>query len=294
MFHPRVFGPLFASCMLVAAGHAADIRLAGTDLLGPALAQALGKFGRENDTGIALALEGTRPALERLRAGDADVALFVLPPDEAPPGDPFVTRVVACQPVVLVVPEKLPLSQLTAAQVRGIFAATGAESLSLWGQLGLTGEWRARAIAVQAVAPSAALTLPLFRRLALPGAELKPHVRLASLAQVLEWVRTSDNGIGLVPVLPAPGSGLRALALAPSAREPAHRPTRENLHDGSYLLRLPLYVGFRREAAPRLLPLLRFLLGDEGADALDAAHFPALPAEARSRLALELEALARP
>jgi ABC-type phosphate transport system substrate-binding protein len=86
---------------------------------------------------------------------------------------------------------------------------------------------------------------------------------------------------------------LRALALAPSLRDAAHLPTSENLHDGSYPLRLPLYVAFRREAAPRLLLFLRFLLSDEGADALATANFHALPVDARNQLAFELEALSR-
>ncbi|MBI2510829.1 MAG: substrate-binding domain-containing protein [Opitutae bacterium] len=294
MLHPRVFGPLLASIALATAGRAAEVRIVGSDLLGPAFAAALEKFGRENGAKIAATLAGTRPGLDQLRAGVADVGLFALPPGETPPAAPFVAHVIACQPVVLIVPDKLPLTQLTAAQVRGIFAATGAENLTLWGELGLTGEWRARTIAIHVVEPAAALTLPLFRRLALSGAELKPLANTAALDRVLDRVRASDNAIGLVATLPAQGSGLRALALAPSVRESAHQPTAANLHDGSYPLRLPLYLVFRREAVPRLLVFLRFLLSDECADALAQADFQPLPPDARNQLVFELEELAQP
>lgn len=285
---------LIASAALATLAHATEIRVAGSDLLGPAFAAALEKFGRENDVTIAPLLAGTRPGLERLRSGDADIGLFALPPGETPPGAPLVTRVIAYQPVVLAVSERLPITQLTLAQVRGIFAATAADNFQLWGDVGATGEWRARTIALQAVEPAAALTLPLFRRLALNNAELKPLASTAALERVLERVRSSDNTIGLVPTVLGEGGGLRVLALAPSLREPAHLPTPANLHDGSYPLRLPLHVSFRRDAAPQLMLFLRFLLSDECADALAQANFQALPVDARNQLLFELEALSQP
>lgn len=285
----RAFRLLLVSVSLAGAARAAEIRVAGSDLLGPAFVSAVEKFGRENGVTVTLLLAGTRPGLDRLRSGDADLGLFALPPGETAPGEPLLTRVIAYQPVVLVVPEKLPVTQLTLAQARGIFAATGAENFTVWGELGLTGEWRTRTIAVQAIEPTAALTLPLFRRLALNNADLKPLASTATLERVLDRVRSSDNGIGLVPAVPDATSGLRALALAPSVRESAHSPTAENLHDGSYPLRLPLYVSFPREAAPRLQLFLRFLLSDECAEALAQAHFVALPIDARNQLVFELE-----
>lgn len=282
---------LLGGCLLALAARSAEIRLAGSDLLGGALVSAVEKFGRDNDVHIAASLDGTRPGLDRLRAGDADVVVFTLPPDERPPGDPFVVRVLGYQPAVIVVPEAVPLTQLTLAQAQGIFAATGAQSVTLWGELGLTGDWRTRTITVQAVAPGAALTVPLFRRLALNGAEIRTLASFASLDRVLERVRSGGNAIGLVSVVPAAGSGLRAVALAPSVRDPAHLPTPEALHDGSYPVRLPLYVAFRREAAPRLLTFLRFLLSDECGEALAQAHFVSLPVSARNQLVFELEEL---
>lgn len=289
MFLRHGFRLLLVSVAVVGAALAAEIRVAGSDLLGPAFVAAMEKFGRENGVTVTPLLAGTRPGLDRLRSGDADLGLFALPPGETAPGEPLLTRVVAYQPVVLVVPDKLPLTQLTLTQARGIFAATGAENFALWGELGLTGEWRTRTIAIQAIEPTAALTLPLFRRLALNHAELKPLASTATLERVLDRVRNSDNGIGLVPAVPDATSGLRAIALAPSVRESAHLPTAENLHDGSYPLRLPLYVSFRREAAPRLQLFLRFLLSDECAEALAQAHFVALPIDARNQLVFELE-----
>ncbi len=289
VFLRHAFRLLVIGAVLAGAAGAAEIRVAGSDLLGPAFVAAVEKFGRENGVTVTPLLGGTRPGLDRLRSSDVDIGLFALPPGETPPGEPLLTRVIAYQPVVLVVPDKLPVTQLTLAQVRGICAATGAENFTQWGELGLTGEWRTRTIAIQAIEPRAALTLPLFRRLVLNNADLKPLASITTLERVLDGVRNSDNGIGLVPVVPDANGGLRAVALAPSVRESAHLPTPENLHDGSYPLRLPLYVSFRREAAPRLQLFLRFLLSDECAEALAPAHFVALPIDARNRLVFELE-----
>lgn len=277
--------------LAAAAPLAADIRLAGSDLLGDGFAAAMRQYSRESDTRVLVRLIGSRPGLELLRSGDADLGLFALPPGEVPPGEPFVSRVIAYQPAVVVVPEKLPLTQLTVAQLRGIFAAAGAENYTTWDQLGLTGEWSARGISLHVVEPRSALTWPLLRRELLNGAELKTLALLGPLDRVAERVRTSASGIGLVPLVPKAGAGLRALALATSVRDPAYLPTAENLHDGSYPLRLPLYVSFRRADAPRLLPLLRFLFGEECGEALAESHFVPLPVAARHQLLFELEGL---
>lgn len=270
---------------------AAEIRITGSDLIGPGLKTVLETFARENDVHIVQRFQGSRPGFDQLRSGDADLGLFVLAPGETLPVDPYISRVIAYHPVIFVVPTANPLKELTAAQVRGIFAATGGENLSNWGELGLTAEWRTRAISVQAVDQREALTVQLLRRLALEGAELKALTGSASLARVLERVKSSDNAIGLVPLVPAPDSGLRPLAFAASVKDSAHLPTSENLHDGSYPLRVPLYVVFRREAAPRLLVLLRHLLSDECGEVLARAAFVPLPVGPRNQLVFELEEL---
>jgi len=280
-----------AALILVAAMKAAPVLIAGSDLLGPSVRAALELFARDNDLALEFSLDGSRPGLDRLRAGEVDLGLFVLPPGESAPADSLVARVIAYQPVVFVVSERLPLKQITAAQVRGLWAATGAEGFSKWGELGLADDSRARSVAVQAVDPREALTLAIVRRLIFEGAELRSTTSLGTLAQVLERVRSSDNTIGLVPVLPTGGDGLRAVAYAPTVKDAAYTPTAENLHDGSYPLRLPLYVVFRREDAARHLVLLRFLLSEEFGLELAKSAFIPLPYGPRSQLMFELEKL---
>lgn len=277
------------SLMLAARG--AEVRVTGSDLLGSPLRAALEKYGRENDARLVLQLDGSRPGLDRLRSGDADLGLIVQAPGDAPSADSLVARTIAYQPVVFIVPERLPFKQITAAQVRGIFAATGGENYTNWGEVGLTDEWRTRAIAVLTLDPREGLTLALLRRLALDGAELKTLASFASLDRVLERVRSSDNGIAAIPLVPASGAGLRTLPYAATVKEAAHMPTPENLHDGSYPLCVPLQIVFRRESAPRLLGLLRYLLSDECGELLAREGFVPLPISVRNQLIFELEEL---
>lgn len=271
---------------------AADIRVVGSDLLGEPFRVAVAKFAQENGLEVVVEMRGTRPGIEQLAAGGAEVGLFALPPGETPPAEAFASRAIAFQPVVIAVPQASPLTQMTFTQARGAFALGAAENLSTWGDLGFSGEWRARPLAAHALAPEAGLTLPLARRLLLRGAELKPTILLAtSVAQLTERLQASENTLGLSSAVPVEGGGLRAVSLAASVTEPAYAPTPENLAGGQYALSLPLYVTVRRTSAPHLLPFLKFLLSDAGVEALAASQFVALPISARNQLVFELEEL---
>lgn len=290
----RYLAPL---CLLFAAAPGlplhADIRVVGSDFLREALAPAVRDFTRQNEAEVRLDLRGTRPGLDDLRDGRADVGLFLLPPGEKPPADSFVSRVIGYHVAVLIVPAASPVTQITYDQLRGIFGQGGRANFSRWGDLGLTGEWSGRAIALHAPGPAVSLVLPMFQRLLLNGGVALPAVEAAaSRAQLEQQVRQAENAIGLSPALPPDGSGLRVLSVAASARDAAYAPTPENLHSGDYALRLPLYVVFRREAAPGLLLFLKFLLDEEGgAAALARADFQPAPLGVRNQLVFELEEL---
>ncbi|MBI3886308.1 MAG: substrate-binding domain-containing protein [Opitutae bacterium] len=278
--------------VFTAAVCAAEIRVVGSDLLGPGFQQAVATFAQQNDAAVALDLRGTRPGIEALRAGRAEVGLFLFPPGETPPGEPFFHRPVAYQTVIVLVPAALPLTQITVEQLRGLYAKAAALPLDRWGGLGLTGDARLRTVAPCALAPGRGLSLPLFRRTVLPDGELKPAVELAeTIDKLLARVRGADNTVGLAPALPDLPAGLRVLAVAASARDAAYAPTPETLHDGTYPFRLPLYLVFPRAAAPALQQFLKFLVSDEAARALAQANFLPLPDGVRHQAAFDFESL---
>lgn len=292
MFRWSRLSILWAVGLAAAAVGSAQVRIVGSDLLGASFARSLESFAREHDFALALDLRGTRAGIEELASARADVGLFLLPPGELPPGEAFVSRPVGFQPIAVLVPRASPLTQLTLAQVRGVFAVGGVDSKSTWGDLGLVGDWRARPLAVHALAPQAALTVPLARRLLFNGGEFKPTVLFAEdLAQLESRLLAAPNTIGLGPSAPAEDAPLRAVALAASASEAAFGPTAENLAAGNYPWRLTLYVTLRRSSAERLLPLLRHILSDAGAEALLGVQLQPLPIGARNQLIFELEEL---
>lgn len=288
-------GRLFVLCAVgwaVAVAASAQVRIVGSDLLGRDFTRALETFAHEHELVLTLDLRGTRPGVEQLASARADLGLFLLPPGEVPPGDAFFSRPIAFQPLAVLVPRASPLTQLTLAQVRGVFAAGGVDSKSTWGDLGLVGDWRVRPLAVHTLAPQAALTVPLARRLFFNGGDLKPTVLVADdLAQLEARLLAAPNTIGLGPTAPSEDAPLRAVALAASASEAAFAPTPSNLAAGNYPWRLTLYLTLRRSSAERLLPLLRHILGDAGAETLARAQLQPLPIGERNQLIFELEEL---
>jgi phosphate transport system substrate-binding protein len=268
----RVLLPVAWGLLAVSAG-AAGIRVAGSDLLGGDFARAVAEFARQDGTPVQLALHGTRPGMDELAAGRADVGLFLLPAHEPAPGAAGVSRVIGYQVAVVAVPAASPLTQATPAQLRAWFGETPGERLRLF-----------------ATAPAAGLAWPLFQRVILQGAAPKAAVEFVPDADTLaRRLRGTENSLAVAGAGLASAPGLRVLALAASPTEPAYAPTPDNVHRGSYPLRLVLHVAFRRAEAPQLRRFLRFLLADETAAALAPAGYVPLPASTRNQLVFELE-----
>jgi len=98
---------LALSCLLAASLGADEIRVCGSDLLGESFLRVVQVFARQNDSVVKLNPHGTRPGIDDLQAGRADVGLFLLRADEPPPLEQLLSRVVAYQ--VVVVPAASPL-----------------------------------------------------------------------------------------------------------------------------------------------------------------------------------------
>ena len=266
------------------------IRVAGSDQLGESFARALAEFARQNEVTLQLDLQGTRPGVDALKERRADLGLFLVPPGEAPPAEALVSKVIAYHVAVVVVPDASPLRQITVPQLRGIFGLSAGEAFARWGEVNLSGEWTSRPIILQALSPKRSLTFPLFQRVILEGGAPKAGLeRFAAQAEFDARLATTVNAIGVTGMGASPVAGQRALAIAVSATSAAYLPTPENLHSGGYLLRLPLYVCFRRETAQALQPLLKFLLSDEGLASLAPAQFVGLPLSVRNDLIFEFE-----
>ena len=97
--------------------------------------------------------------------------------------------------------------------------------------------------------------------------------------------------MALVPALPPGRKDLKALPVSRGTRDAAFGPTPDNLNSGDYPIRLPLQVVFRADAAKRVLPLLRFLYGDEAVQLWQDVQLIPLPPSARTGQVAEFEAM---
>lgn len=265
---------------------ASPIRLAGSDHLGPAFATAAADYARHNGVEVATALTGSRPGIFALENGQADCALFFLPPGEKPPTG-FHARPIGALFAGVFVAEANSVRQLTLAQVRAVYGAGGPAPVK-WGDLGGIQAWAERPIVALAYAPRDHLALEVFRHAVLGPAGWRTGLMVTDdLGACVRAVTTSPHAIYVAPInqrLPQ----WRALALSVDGKKPS-LPVPEVITTGSYPLQMTLYLGFHRRDAPALLTWLRFLLSEDSARALAPAGIILLPADDRNRLALELE-----
>ncbi len=268
----------------------AELRVVGTDLLGVDFSKALYDYAGRHDLVLALAFDGSRPGLDRLKAGRADLALLVLPPGEEGAAAAFESATLAYHRVVVLVPPASPVVQVTLDQLAGIFGVGGPVGFSRWGELGLSGDWSGRAIAPQAPVAGAGIAAEYFRQVVLHGRDFKSNVgRYDSPVDLALRLAGDSRAIALASSPPSKPGVAKIVPVATRADEPPYLPTPENLRSGDYPLRLPLRVVFRRESASALRPLWRFLFSDELAPLLERADVVPLPAAARQQQVLALE-----
>ena len=271
---------------------AAGLTVVGSDLLGAPFATAVADFARGRELTINLDLSGTRLGYEQLQAGKADLGLLVFDPKEKIPGDPYVVAPVAYHTAVVVVPAELSLTQLSIQQLRTIYGESEAAPYKRWNDLGVAGSWGDIPILPVISGPGGGLSYDLFRYTVLTSPKLRTTVTLRDDGPAaLKQVSGRDGGIVVVPVLPAGNPALKTLLLARGVNDVAFGPTPDNLYSGDYPIRLPLYLVFRKDAAPRVLPLLRFFLSEDAVPLWQNAQLIPLPAQARTKEVFDAEAL---
>ncbi len=269
---------------------AAEVRITGSDLLDGPLKEELATYAKSIDLRLSFDLRGSRLGMEALESGAADLGLMVFGVHDPKPGPAFSSAIIGYLTSVVVVPADVSLTQINYTQLAGVFGARELNSYRRWSELGALGDWAPRAISGMALRRGNGVSLDLFRYTVLQSPELKPTVTLMdSAAEAYERLRGEEGGIAILPSAPPPGTRLKVLLLAKGASDVAYPPTPENLHTGDYPLRLPVHVVFRRGEAGRHSLLLRRLLADETAPALQAMGVVPLPVQARNQLVFDLE-----
>lgn len=286
----RKFAAIFLS--LLAVVHAKDIKIAGSDLIALEAGPALEAFAQREDRAVSVALNGSYQGWLDLQSGAADIALISFPPDSPALDEAYHAIPIAWHTVVVLAPAALPVSQVSFAQLAGVFGADEGSAWKRWGDLGVAGELAARSVVPRAFVRPADMALELFRYRVLRNRPLGASLRKESdMARLRRQLASDEGGLALVAHAPADMSGLKTLAVAEEAGGVAFTPTMGAIERGDYPLQWPLYVVFRRAEVKTLYPYLRFLLGDEMAAALERAGLQPASAEARSGRIFGLEEL---
>lgn len=293
MRFPSLSAAAFSAALLTSSLFAADqIRISGSDLLDGALREDLAAFGKRSDLALSFDLHGSRLGLEALNQGRADLALLVFSAQDPKPGPELSDAVIGYLTSVVVVPADLSLTQISYPQLAGAFGASELSNYRRWSEIGVLGEWAPRAISGMVLRRSAGLSLDLFRYNVLQKPDLKPTIaQLDSAEEAYGRLLGEEGGIAILPFAPPSGKKLKVLLLSKGggAGDVAYPPTAENLHTGDYPLRLPVHVVFRKGEAGKLSRVIRHILADETAPALQAVGVMPLPVQARNQLVFDLE-----
>jgi phosphate transport system substrate-binding protein len=164
-----------------------------------------------------------------------------------------------------------PLTALSMPQVDAMFSKTRLlghkESISQWGQVGLTGEWAAKPVSLYG-RNSASGTYGFFKEHALGNGDFKDEVKeQPGSASVVQGVTEDLVGIGYSGI-GYRTSGVKPVALTPKGGGAPVEASPANVYNGTYPLSRFLFVYINKDPEKPLDPLVRefatFILAREG------------------------------
>ncbi|TCS97651.1 phosphate ABC transporter substrate-binding protein (PhoT family) [Tepidimonas ignava] len=202
---------------------------------------------------------------------------------------------VAIDALAVYVHKDNPIKGLSIEEVDAIFSSTRkcghASDITKWGQVGLTGEWANRDIALYS-RNSVSGTYGYFKEVALCKGDFKRNVaEQPGSASVVQSVATQLNAIGYSGI-GYKTSGVRALPLSKKKGQPFVEPDPKHAVDGSYPLARILYVYVNKKPNQPLPPLEReffkMVLSQQGQMVVVKDGFVPLPATLAKKAVDEL------
>ncbi len=202
---------------------------------------------------------------------------------------------VAIDALAVYVNKDNPIPGLSLTQVDAIMSATrkcgGKEDLTQWGQVGMTGEWASRAIALYG-RNSVSGTYGYFKEKALCKGDFKRNVaEQPGSASVVQSVTGQINAIGYSGI-GYKTSGVRALPLSKKDGEPFVEADATHAIDGTYPLARVLYVYVNKRPNQPLPPLEReffkLVLSKQGQEVVIKDGFVPMPAPMAAKALADL------
>jgi len=193
---------------------------------------------------------------------------------------------VAIDALAVYVNKDNPVKGMTISDVDAVFSSTrkcGADkSISKWGDLGMTGNWKNRDIQMYG-RNSVSGTYGYFKKKALCKGDYKNNVNeQPGSASVVQSVSSSVNGIGYSGI-GYKTSGVRAVPLRKKASGKFIQATPDNAVSGTYPLSRFLYVYVNKHPNKNLAPLdkefLKMVLSKQGQEVVIKDGYIPLPAK---------------
>ncbi len=266
-----------------------SITIAGSDLLRPIIEAPLTKAAEEAGITLNLNLSGSVQGRKLLEEGSAALGILAIPQGQTAP-EGFLQFSYASQVATVVVHNSNPLAELSLAQLASIFGQSGQRNIRQWGEMDLGGAWSTRSINLNAVRGDSLLTMEIFTSMVMQGVNYKPQIRFFPSADALIQATAEDvTSISIIPYRPRLDSRLKIVALKESPTDFSYRPTPEAVQFGDYPLTLSFVLYYSEANRDSIKPLLRTLLSDELANALNAAGFVPMTAMDRREELMSLD-----
>ena len=182
--------------------------------------------------------------------------------------------------------ETNPIARVSMPQLAAIFGR--APSITRWGDLGVTGEWAQRPIAIY-MPPKAAPNTRSMQAIVLGGRDWNAAAHAGSISETASAIAHDPNAIG-IGGFEEGGPGLKTLAVAARDDGPYVEATGETASSGRYPLTRYLYIRLARVPGqplpPQVREFLRYVLSRAAQEPiLYSGYFPLTAAEAREELA---------
>lgn len=179
-------------------------------------------------------------------------------------------------PLAIFVHRDNPMASITMEGIRRVFTGEATR----WGDLGLQGDWAARAIRPVGLQEGTALAHEL-QEAAMPGRAFAPEMKgVPQSAEVVARVSADRSSIGFAAAMRSTPAVRIVPVAAGEGGEPV-APTKENITAGRYPLDRHLLIFASRPLTPLAREFLRLALSREGQQAIAASPQGYLPLSAR-------------
>lgn len=259
-----------------------EIRVVGSDILSEILTPSFQVY----KSGVNNEMKGSYGAMEKVKLGEADVAIVAIPDGNEMPGEEWTCRPLAYEVTVFGVHNTNPLNEIDLKKAAKIFGRPGVNN---WGKIGVEGSLAKKGVRAVMMDERSSLVKELFRWRALKGGEFNVEIEFEkNQGKLADILKDREESIVLMNSIPKEGHVLSVLDTE-RGDEFSFSPTQENVYYGDYPLRVPYYVVYPKGKQDKVEKFVSFLYGKRVQEDLQNGHLYVVPEKVRKRFVEELD-----